>query len=434
MRQVAIAVGLLCLLCLHAYAGDTEESYSFDVSALEPKPFSLGGYLELRPSYLWLNQDSLLYRMTFFDQDEPEHRPRWLTRLQMEGSYQHRALSAHVRTNSDLSREAGSWTHLTSLHEVYVRWMPDRTLSLDLGKKVMRWGTGYSWNPVGFVERPKDPDEPDLPREGFFLIAADRVRSLPGPLQTVGATVVVIPVAENLSSDFGDRSGLNVAGKLYLLHRDTDLDFMVLAGPSQPTRYGLDFARNLRTNLEVHGEYSYAAREDHSSVTADGEVVTTQRQAHRALLGLRYLTANDITYIVEYLYNGNGFSQSELEAFYRFVENADALHRESGDESLLLLARRLNRELFSVRPLGRRYLYLRVSQKEPRNILYFTPGVTVQWNLDDGSFSVVPEAIYTGYRDWELRARVFLLSGSERTEFGEKASKRRFEVTARRFF
>lgn len=434
MRQVAIVAGLLCLLCLHAYADDTEENYSFDVSALEPKPFSLGGYLELRPSYLWLDQDSLLYRMTFFDQGKPERRPRWLTRLQMEGSYQRGALSLHVRTNSDLLREAGSWAHLTSLHEGYVRWMPDRILSLDLGKKVMRWGTGYSWNPVGFVERPKDPDEPDLPREGFFLISADRVRSLPGPLQTLGTTLVIIPVAHELDSDFGDRSGLNVAGKLYLLYRDTDLDFMVLAGPSQPTRYGLDFARNLRTNLEVHGEYSYTAREDHSSVTVDGEVVTTQGQAHRALLGVRYLTASDITYIIEYQYHSNGFSNSELDTFYRFVEKADALYRESGDASLLLLARRLNRDLLSTRPLGRQYLYLRVSQKEPRNILYFTPAVTVQCNLDDGSFSVVPEAIYTGYRDWELRARVFLVSGNHRTEFGEKASKHRFEVTARRFF
>jgi hypothetical protein len=434
MKGVAILTVCLCLLCPQVCADEVAESYAFDVSALEPEPFAVNGYLEFRPSYLWLDREGALYTIGFFDQDEVRRRPRWLTRLQLEGSYQRDAVAVHVRGNSDLMREGGRWTDLTSLHEAYVHWAPDRTSSFEVGKKVMRWGTGYSWNPVGFVERPKDPDEPDLPREGFFLASAERVFSLPGALQTVAASLVIIPVAGDLSSDFGDESGLNVAGKVYLLYRDTDVDFMALAGPSQPTRYGLDFARNIQTNFEVHGEYSYTAMEDRWRVTTDGEVVATRGRAHRLLLGARYLTANDITYIVEYQHNGNGLSESEVDDLYRFIEKADALYQDTGDASLLLLARTLNQEVFSSRPLGRQYLYVRVSQKEPRDILYLTPAVTIQCNLEDRSFSVAPEAMHTGYNNWELRARLFLLFGGEETEFGEKASKARFDLTARRFF
>ena len=42
------------------------------------------------------------------------------------------------------------------------------------------------------------------------------------------------------------------------------------------------------------------------------------------------------------------------------------------------------------------YLYLRLSQKEPWDLLYFTPALTGIHNLDDQSFSISPELVYTG--------------------------------------
>jgi hypothetical protein len=42
------------------------------------------------------------------------------------------------------------------------------------------------------------------------------------------------------------------------------------------------------------------------------------------------------------------------------------------------------------------YLYLRISQKEPFNILYFTPAITSIVNVNDKSLSISPELLYTG--------------------------------------
>ena len=39
---------------------------------------------------------------------------------------------------------------------------------MEAGKRTLRWGKGYAWNPIGFVERPKDPNDPDLAREGYW--------------------------------------------------------------------------------------------------------------------------------------------------------------------------------------------------------------------------------------------------------------------------
>ncbi|MHB1142369.1 MAG: hypothetical protein ACYC1T_11525 [Sulfuricaulis sp.] len=82
----------------------------------------------------------------------------------------------------------------------------------------------------------------------------------------------------------------------------------------------------------------------------------------------------------------------------------------------------------------RRYLYLRLSQKDPFDLLYFTPALTVIASLDDGSRSVAPELLYTGVTNLELRFRVFFLSGNRLTDFGEKQNDRRLELRVRYYF
>ncbi len=83
---------------------------------------------------------------------------------------------------------------------------------------------------------------------------------------------------------------------------------------------------------------------------------------------------------------------------------------------------------------GRRYLYLRLSQQEPFDILYFTPALTTIANVDDHSYSVAPELLYTGITNLELRFRVFWLRGAQLTDFGEKQNDRRIELRARYYF
>ncbi len=83
---------------------------------------------------------------------------------------------------------------------------------------------------------------------------------------------------------------------------------------------------------------------------------------------------------------------------------------------------------------GRNYLYLKISQKEPFDILYFTPGLVTILNLDDRSYSLIPELSYTGFTNWEFRSRFTILNGSALTEFGEKQNKHKLELRARYYF
>jgi hypothetical protein len=82
----------------------------------------------------------------------------------------------------------------------------------------------------------------------------------------------------------------------------------------------------------------------------------------------------------------------------------------------------------------RNYGYLRVSQKEPFDILYLTPALTLITNLDDRSYTLIPELAYTGFDDLELRLRVALNRGNASTEYGEKPVHSRLELRLRYYF
>jgi len=82
----------------------------------------------------------------------------------------------------------------------------------------------------------------------------------------------------------------------------------------------------------------------------------------------------------------------------------------------------------------RDYLYLRISQKEPFDILYFTPSLTGIYNINDKSFSIGPELLYTGVKNLELRLRTNFLIGGSRTEYGEKRNDSLIELRVRRYF
>ncbi|MBI5586120.1 MAG: hypothetical protein HY892_20105, partial [Deltaproteobacteria bacterium] len=80
------------------------------------------------------------------------------------------------------------------------------------------------------------------------------------------------------------------------------------------------------------------------------------------------------------------------------------------------------------------YLYLRVSQKEPFDLLYFTPAVTMIANMDDRSFSITPEFLYTGFTNLDLRLRTGFIIGSRGSEFGDKPNDYRLDFRVRYYF
>jgi len=405
--------------------GHTADDFSFDLSAYaEPSPFELHGHVEWRQEHQRLDTDSPLYRLNFADSDR-DTLNRSVAALELTGTYR-----------SGDSRLTATW-HGERLHddladngagrfyELYLAHQADATTTVEVGKRAVKWGKGYAWNPVGFIERPKDPNDPELAREGFVIAGADFIHSRGGDLHTIAFTPVLLPVTSQVNDDFGPEHTLNAAAKLYLLYRDIDIDLLWLSEGSRPGRVGIDFSTNLGANLELHGEYAYI--NDHEQKVLDtGAMITRTYNAHSWLLGLRYLTERETTWIVEYYHDDRGYTQDQMEYFLTQVDSAPA--------AALPQLRSVGQAGYTRPSAMQDYLYLRIAQKEPFDLLYFTPALTAIHNVNDGSWSLTPELLYTGIDDLELRLRATLLDGDRLSEFGAKPNDSRFELRLRYSF
>jgi hypothetical protein len=256
--------------------------------------------------------------------------------------------------------------------------------------------------------------------EGVYALSADYTKSFAGPLKTLSFTPVLQPVYDHVNAEFGRKNYVNAAGKLYLLWYDTDIELMVLTGGSRTTRFGADFSRNLSVNWEIHGEIAYIKDVQNSLLDPSGRVSTVEYDATSYLLGIRYLTARDTTFILEYYRNGAGYSEAEMAQFFGFAHDAYGGYAATGDDASLKKAAQLFESQYGrINPM-RDYLYLRISQKEPFDILYFTPAVTTIVNLNDRSFTLSPELAYTGITNLDLRLKASFINGPKDSKYGEK--------------
>jgi hypothetical protein len=425
----AAAAGLaLVAAMMPAWAAE----YSFDASELEPRAYEIGGFIEGRYEHYWLRRDSALLPLSFPDPPSGDALDRGTVGYEIGGKFRRDMLGLYALVRGGAAYDQNNSTSEFQWLEGGLRLSPSEGLSFDLGKQVQRWGKGYAWNPVGFFERPKDPNDPQLSRQGYVMASADAVTSLSGgPLAAVGFTPVVMPVSSSVNDDYGKLGYTNLGAKLYLLLADTDIDLMWAGKGSRPERFGFDFSRNLGTQLELHGEWARALGVTRRELGAGGKVTTTTANADSWLVGARYLSENEVTVIGELYRNGTGFDADQLARFYALLDQAFAA---GGGQALQALARSLAQAGYGRANPGRNYAYLRVSAKDPFDWLYVSPSLTSIVNLDDQSWQLTLELLYTGWENVELRLRGILTQGDEATEFGEKPAAQRVELRLRVYF
>lgn len=431
ITDVLVLGAFICFPFL-SYAAEEHaaEEFSFDASEFEKKPYELFGYAELLYEHLELDGNSATHILNFLNQTDRSTIDRTMGALELSGKYVKNRFGVEATLDSQYRSDYLGDAEKTVLYEGFGRYQPNSRFTAEAGKRVLRWGKGYAWNPIGFVERPKDPNDPDLSREGFVLATLDFIKSYTSDLQTVAVTPVLLPVTEDINQDYGETDKYNVAAKVYFLYKNTDIDVAVLGEGSRSGRIGVDASRNITTNFEIHGEWAHLRETQKRIIGSNGESAIETSAADQLLLGLRYLSQTETTYILEYYYNSAGYSETQLKDFYQNIRTA----YEQGDLPLLSTYLRAGAAQYLQRNPGKHYLYLRVSNKEPFDILYFTPAITLIANLEDQSYSLTPELLYTGINNLELRLKAFILNGDAFTELGEKPNNNKLEIRARYYF
>jgi hypothetical protein len=431
MRAAGFLIGIV-LYAVQALAGE----YDFTIPEAQKKSYELGGRLESRYIYHRLDDESARYKLTYFQDNPGAATHEWKESVELSAALQKGIFKAVLLTRHEFSDTwaEDEWTH--DVYEGYVSLRPAPSLTLDAGKKQVSWGKGYAWNPAGFINPSKDPDDPGLSLEGRVQLGMDLIKSFEtGALANAGLTALALPVKDDwANTDLGEDGDMNLALKLYMLWQDTDLDFIFFDGPDQPQSFGFDFAKNLAENIEIHGEL--ALRKDVSRLILDetGNTRQTKENPMDFLFGARYLNTVDTTFIAEYYHNGSGYDKKETENFFIYQEDAFAHWLSNGNTSVMQQAAQKIRPYYSRRNFGKDYLYLRISQKEPWDILYFTPYIAAIVNLRDSSFNLQPGLTFTPVTNFELNFRIGIPMGHDNTEFGEKPDAFRPEIWVRYYF
>ena len=424
----------LCLLLIVCATKLQAEEFSFDIASYSKSPYELGGYAEFSAINTQLNTSSALSNLLPATINSDSNN-QYTTGLQLEGLYRFSNSQFFMQfyaenQNSDVLASQ----HDTLFNEIYYTDSHLYKLNIEIGKRVQKWGKGYAWSPVGFIERKKDPNDPELSREGYYMLSADYVRSFQGNLKTLAIMPVYLPVTESINNDFStgvDNNGENnnFAGRVYFLYRDIDFDVVFLSKGSKSARLGVDFSSNVSTNFEVHGEYAYIFDETLSYLSPANQLIERQKDVKLSLLGVRYLTSSEITWIAEYYHNGSGYTQAQLETFFNLLESDFTVTPQ-----LLTLAQQASQSGYGKVNPGKDYLYLSGIQKEPFNWVYLNIGFNSIVNLHDKSYSITPEVSYSGYKNTEIRLRASFLQGDQLTEFGEKLNQKKLEFRLRYYF
>jgi hypothetical protein len=431
-RYSFLALGI-ALAATASFAADSTATgdYSFDTAGLSAKQFDASASVEFYPSLLIYNKAAPLYSLKF----KPGNRSTSdIYSLKTQGYFQYQRnpflwfvsgalYGAYLRQDDSLFYDG-------KIFEGYLKYSPGASISFLLGKRLFQWGKGYSYNPVSFAGRMKDLNDIDASLEGYWNISFEYVKSLDLPIASVAFNAALLPVYDFINKDYLPDKSVAGLAQLYVLAANTDIDVYLLADSRRDVKAGLDFSRNLIPDWEIHGEWAFITSSNSMVFSNESTMVNLSYPANNLVAGTRYLAPFNTTFILEYLHVGGGYSLDEMSEYWNAAKYATASANSQRIQSFL----QANAKYYSGQFTMTDYLYFKVSQPDPFNIVYLTPSVYAIVNINDESLMGGAEAAYTRFRSMGFTFRYMAFAGRERSEYGMKPTQHKFELSVKTVF
>jgi hypothetical protein len=440
MRLFCVILTTL-LMTLFFYGGALSQNsddllidLDFEIEEVDKKPYSINADIETKETIRILDRDALLFKQKYLN--TKNENAEWQTDIDLtiEAQYQQHTIKLYGRFNTLLYyNDDVKWESENKAEEAYISFQPSYSLAIDAGKKVHKWGKGYAFSPSAFFSRPKDLDDPDATMEGYYSLGADYIKSMAGNIQTIAITPVLMPVTRKLNNKIGPKDELIWGGKIYFFAFDTDFDFMFLISDNLDDRVGIDFSKNLSPAFEVHGDVALVKDYHQYLIDEYGNTSEQEYTALNLLLGLRYLSNQETTYILEYYRNGQGYSGHEYENYLTYIERGYAQYLNTSSKAAVSKSKTYG-IYYNQQAAMRNYLYLKTSQKDPFDILYFVPAITFVYNLDDQSASITPQITYSPLTNFTMDLKTGFLLGGSKTEYSEKLNSTKILLSIKYYF
>ncbi len=424
VTKKALILFVLMLLTVPTISSSQDE-------VLTPPPektIDWSGNLDVKYTLFHMRDNSPVYMLQFpVDKPSTSLLAQYRFEPYLNAEYRTSDLGVFLRTHATYFSDADA---SVDMFEAYGNINPSFNTTVQAGKRLYNWGKGYAFNPVGYVNPLKDPENPELAQAGVLSANVEYVKSFSSEaLQNISFIFVVIPSSGNTTSRFGELKHTDLALKTSFLLWDTDIDMMGFYSIRNPRRVGMDIARNLSDNLEVHGELSYNVNVERFTIR-DNALASGSVNGASYLAGIRYLHESNATLIVEYYHNDIGLSASEFDSYHRFLTSGT----QDNDPIRLQQVAKVNQTYFRASNLMKDYLYLKLTKPEPFDLLYFTPSLFTIYNLADRSVLLSMTVSYKPVTNAEFILWSTLITGGGNTEYGSKSFQQKVEVWMRVFF
>lgn len=303
-------------------------------------------------------------------------------------------------------------------------------LDITIGKKILKWGPGYAFNPTGVAEPQRSPSDP-----------SDRLGRNEGrKLATITAffgrsslTFVYINDVRYESSKLY-WSEQEFALRAYTFINGFDLSLIGHYKEGGRFKAGLNWAKVIGSSLELHGEVLLkkgSSTQYHRAIIIDNEqrifaanpyatlFNQSKRIFYKILLGGQYTFENGINIVLEYYHDAEGLNKLEWKRWMKFIKFHNSIQQGSiTADPVLIEASRLNIlwALQTLSPRGTMSDYIFIRQ-------YYSTGSWsfefIQFlNAQDFSAVIIPSADLAISEHVSFYSRLTSFIGGSDSEFG----------------
>ena len=419
---------ILLALFILALTPVSAQDYEFEIPEEEESRIEFNGNLDVKWTILNTREASPFYEIQFYQTPEnSSYLSRYRLDYYFNGEYRRKKVNFVMKTFSQYKKDEPV---SLSFHELYGSLNLSPKLTLGIGKRRFIWGKGYAFNPAGYVNTEKDPENPELALSGrsstFFIFNKSLNSNF---IRNFSFSSIILPPEAIINEKFAPLEDTEVALKTYFLIKNTDVDFMFFYGENQLKKYGFDLSTNLKENFEIHGEWSYAQNEE-KFIIQNNLLLLQKIDGSSFLFGMRYLNRFNTTVIAEYYHNNRGLSKEEFDNYYNYIVTT----MKSNSFNIINQVKQDVSSRFISKTLMKDYLYFSIRQPEPFGWLYSSVSIFTIYNLNDNSFILSPRFGYEPFTNFEFLLWPSLTVGESNSEYGSRQFQKKVEFWMRFYF
>lgn len=317
---------------------------------------------------------------------------------------------------------AADWDKDLQVQQFYLQKDFRQNWGLMAGKALLRWGTGYAFNPSDVVAPAKelsDPDNTEKRLAGNDLVKVEYF----GPDYSL-ALVYLTDIEVDKKPIF-KTSKLALRG--YKNFWGLDLSLISLLNRDQTPILAGNFSYVFGERLELHGEWAsqrgnyqpyHRAVADTNTFYRDNPLQPGQKHDHRFfnrfLIGTNYTLPLNILWVSEYYHQDQGYSGAEWRRMIDYVrflqENFNTPFGAAARGNFLW-----SLDVLSANGSMRDYWMNHINVPMLANLEFKATALT---NLNDASFVLIPETNWTLKNRFVFYLRSFIFRGSANSEYG----------------